>query len=49
MLFGDFVQAGEHDGENLVDVLFNEAENVFVIPEVQGSLCHLQRPRLESL
>lgn len=41
VLFGDSVQATEHDREDLVDVLLNEAEDVLVVPEVQSSLCHL--------
>lgn len=41
MLFGDSVQAAEHDGKDLVDVLLDEAENVLVVPEVQRSLCYL--------
>lgn len=41
MLFGDSVQATEHDREDLVDVLLDEAENVLVVPEVKRSLCYL--------
>lgn len=41
MLLGDSVQATEHDGEDLVDVLLDEAEDVLVVPEVQRSLCYL--------
>lgn len=41
VLFGDSVQATEHDRKDFVDVLLDEAENVLVIPEVQRSLCYL--------
>lgn len=41
MLLGDDVQAAEHDGQDLVDVLLYEAENVLVVPEVQRPLCYL--------
>lgn len=41
MLLGDPVEAAEHDGQDLVDVLFDEAEDVLVIPEVQRPLCDL--------
>lgn len=41
VLFGDSVQAAEHDGQNLVDVLLDEAEDVLVIPQVQSPLCYL--------
>lgn len=43
VLFGDSVQAAEHDGKDLVNVFLDEAENVLVIPEVQCSLRDLQR------
>lgn len=41
VLFGDSVQATEHNGKDLVDILLDEAENVLVVPEVQCSLCDL--------
>lgn len=41
VLLGDDVQAAEHDGQDLVDVLLYEAENVLVVPEVQRPLCYL--------
>lgn len=41
VLFGDSVQAAEHDGEDLVDVLLDQAENILVVPEVERSLCYL--------
>lgn len=41
MLLGDDVQAAEHDGQDLVNVLLYEAENVLVVPEVQRPLCYL--------
>lgn len=41
VLFGDPVQAGEHDGEDDVRVLLDKTHNVFVIPVVQRSLSHL--------
>lgn len=42
VLFGDFVQAAEHDGKDLIDVLFDEAEDVLVIPKVQRTFCYLR-------
>lgn len=45
MLFGDSVQATEHDGKDLVNVFLYEAENVLIIPEVQRSLCYLSGQR----
>ena len=41
MLFRDPVQAAEHDGQDLVDVLLDQAEDVLVVPEVQRPLGHL--------
>lgn len=41
MLFRDFVQAAEHDGKDLIDVLLDEAEDVLIVPEVQRPLCYL--------
>ena len=41
VLLGDSVEATEHDGEDPVYVLFDEAEDVLVIPEVKRSLCYL--------
>lgn len=41
VLLGDDIQAAEHDGQDLVDVLLYEAENVLVVPEVQRPLCYL--------
>lgn len=43
VFFGNFIQTGKHDGQDLIDVLLNQTENVFVIPEVQCSLCNLKR------
>lgn len=37
----DPVQAPEHNWKDLVNVLFDEAENVLVIPEVERSFCNL--------
>lgn len=45
VFFGDSVQAAKHDGKDLVDVLFDEAEDVLVIPEVERPLCYLQTQR----
>lgn len=41
VLLRDSIQAAKHDGENLVDVLLDEAENVVIVPEVQSALCYL--------
>lgn len=48
MLFGDSVQATEHNGKDPVDVLLDEAENVLIVPEVQGSLCDLRGHEAEK-
>lgn len=45
VFFGDSVQAAKHDGKDLVNVLFDEAEDVLVIPEVERPLCYLQTQR----
>ena len=41
VFFGDSVQATKHDRQNLVDVLLNQAQDVLVVPEVEGSLRYL--------
>ena len=41
VLFGDAVQAAKHDGQDLVDVLLDQTQDVLVIPEVERPLCHL--------
>lgn len=41
VFFRDPVQAPKHNGKDLVNVLLDEAENVLIIPEVQGSFCNL--------
>lgn len=37
----DPVQAPKHNWKDLVNVLFDEAENVLIIPEVERSFCYL--------
>lgn len=41
VLFGDPVQAGEHDGQDDAGVLLDQTHYVLVVPVVQSSLCHL--------
>lgn len=41
VFFRDPVQAPKHNRKDLVNVLLDEAENVFIIPEVQSSFCNL--------
>lgn len=41
MLFGDAVQAVEHDGQDLVYVLLDQTQNVLVVPEVQRPFRYL--------
>lgn len=49
VFFGDSVQATKHDRQNLVDVLLNEAQDILVVPEVEGSLCYLLGSRGNEL
>ena len=41
VLFRDPVQTAEHDGQDLVDVLLDQAQDVLVVPEVERPLGHL--------
>lgn len=43
VLFGDPVQAGEHDGQDDAGVLLDQTHNVLVVPVVESSLCNLGR------
>ena len=45
MLFGDPVEAGEHDGQDDAGVLLDQTHDVLVVPVVQSSLGHLRRHR----
>ena len=42
MALGIFIQRGEHDGQNDVDVVADEVAEVLVIPEVEGAFRHLR-------
>lgn len=42
VLLGDFVKGWEHDGEDYIGVLLDQAHYVIVVPIVQGPLCHLK-------
>ncbi len=41
MLFGDPVEAGEHDGQDDAGVLLDQTHDVLVVPVVESSLCNL--------
>lgn len=41
VLFGDPVEAGEHDGQDDAGVLLDQTHDVLVVPVVQGPLRHL--------
>ncbi|TNN59376.1 hypothetical protein EYF80_030391 [Liparis tanakae] len=43
VLFGDPVEAGEHDGQDDAGVLLDQTHDVLVVPVVQRSLRHLER------
>ena len=49
VFFRDPVQAAEHDGQDLVDVLLDQAEDILVVPEVQRPLGHLPAEEREAL
>lgn len=42
MLFGDSVEGGEHQRQDDLTVLLNQAEDVFVVPEVKSPLRYLK-------
>lgn len=41
MLFRDTIQGREHDGHDHSIILFNQTQDVFIVPKVKGSLSHL--------
>ena len=41
VLFGDPVEAGEHDGQDDAGVLLDQTHDVLVVPVVESSLCNL--------
>jgi hypothetical protein len=43
VFFGNFIQAGKHDWQDFINILFNQTKNIFIIPEVQCSFCNLKR------
>lgn len=45
MLFGDPVEAGEHDGQDDAGVLLDQTHDVFIVPVVKSSLCNLGQDR----
>lgn len=46
---GVLVECWKHDRENFGCVIADQAHDIFVVPIVQGSLCHLQWERKPSL
>ena len=49
VLLGDAVQGGEHDGQHHVAVLLNQVHDVLIVPEVQCSLCNLEKKTCNML
>ena len=45
VLFGDPVEAGEHDGQDDAGVLLDQTHDVLVVPVVQSSFCNLRHGR----
>ena len=42
VFFGNFIQAGKHDWQDFINILFNQTKNIFIIPEVQYTFCNLE-------
>jgi hypothetical protein len=41
MAFGVFIERCEHDGKDDFNVVADEVAKVFIVPEIEGTLCNL--------